>query len=224
MKVYKKNVTQSLADSLGQALVEHMKLSRLHPDFYHAELKPEGGFILNIICNSEKNNEPISGGMYKGLSGSTGEENRFEFEFTPLKKPLKHRGKEYNWLFSLNLGWLPSGSAAIIRTILGGNFAYDSMYCHTNCVLDPNAKPDDFYTNNGYIHQALEPNINIPVMVKLYNQKYNKSHTSLQDLLYSFWRDQWESSIEDIKSLTVNGYPLGNIIVDNTCGKFWALD
>lgn len=223
MKVYRKSAIQSLADRLGQALVEHMDIGRLSPDFYHVELQDNGGFSLSIICGQK--NENKSDGLYKSYTANGAyAENRFEFEFTPITPVLNMNGKEYGYLIALKFGWLWDGAKAVIEKVLGTKLVFACNSCYGNCIIDPNSKPDDFYVNDGYVHTALVNDVNIPVLVQLYNQKFNKSHVVLQDLLNSFWRDQFSTPLADIKSLTVNGYPLGAIIADQTHGKFWSLE
>lgn len=221
MKVYRKSAVQSLADRLGQALVEHMDIGKLYPDFFHVELKPDGGFFLNIICNAEKDMQNNDGGLYKSL-GKSNDESRFEFEFTPLTTPVTIAGKTYGYLLNIHLGWLWGGAKLIIETVLGAKILFQADGCYSECIVDPTAKPDDFYVNMGFVHRDLESRVNIPVLISLYNQKFNKTHVTLQDLLSNFWRDQFMLNIDDIKSLTVNGLPLGEIVTNNTYGKFWA--
>lgn len=208
----------SLQDKLGQTLINYYRdFNHANPTFYHIKNEDNGKFSIIIACESERSNTPLAGTMYKSAEMST-----YEFEFTPIEPVAIIAGKEIKWVLDYD-GWVNQTLANIIGAILG-DFALQAHYVSDKtAIVDPTADVEDFYINNGFAKMEIADKVNIEPFLEQYNLKFGTAYTNLNELFYNFWSDFGDMPLEDIMSISVNGFNVGQIIVTNTRGKFLTL-
>lgn len=209
---------QDLGNKLGQAIYDIRQDGYYVAQFYHVTILNESSFKLDIAMVMKSGNTPLSNEsvpmMYKS-SISHG----LSFTFTKINT-LKINGKDVSWVITSY-----SYETDIIKAFkdILGDVAYTACYYNPQGIVDPMANPNDFFVNCGNALNSIENQVNIPVFLMMYNDKFNTSYVTLNDLFYGFWREHWSKSLDDIANVIVNGFNIGNHIVDNTYGKFLVL-